>query len=205
VLIPEIADRPGLVEALSLLRHNHREDIVRLCRYILDTRPQAVHIWQDLFTAAIACLICGVPRFFIHRGSLSPAFWECNEYQWHTHFRIMQRIYRYLVRRPDFRLVNNSEAGRKTDADWTGAEVDEHFAVVYNAVEFDGLGQATGANHELRDSLGIDRGVPVIGGSFRMESVKRPMMWIEAARQIAKQIPEAHFVIIGGGEMTKRV
>jgi glycosyltransferase involved in cell wall biosynthesis len=38
-----------------------------------------------------------------------------------------------------------------------------------------------------------------------MESVKRPMMWIEAARQIAKQIPEAHFVIIGGGEMTKSV
>src|SRR5207237_1127071 len=50
--LPELDGRERLVRAIDLLPHTAREDVVRLTRLILDEKPQAVHIRQDLYTAA---------------------------------------------------------------------------------------------------------------------------------------------------------
>ena len=204
-LLPELVSRPRLLAALDLLPHNAREEISRLCRLFLDRRPQAVHIWQDIPHAAIACALAGVPHFFVHRGSLAPDYWEQTEHQTAVHFRPMRHVYRRLLERPDFVLLNNSISGCKTDQTWVDWPDPAPFQVVYNAVDFSQLGPHTGRNFALRRELGIADDAPVIGASFRIAAVKRPLYWIEAARQIREAIPNAHFLIIGDGEMTDDV
>ncbi|MBS7704243.1 glycosyltransferase [Chelatococcus asaccharovorans] len=205
-VLPELANRPHLARAIALMPHNMREEIIRLCRALWDHRPQAVHIWQDMHAAALACHIAGVPRFFIHRGSLSPDYWAQTGHQTATHFRPMRHCYRRLLERPDFVILNNSQAGCHTDQEWLGWPDASRFRVIYNAVDFAALGPEQGRNVALRETLGIaDPAAPVIGGAFRLQPVKRPLWWAEAARLILQAAPDAHFLIIGDGDMTETV
>jgi glycosyltransferase involved in cell wall biosynthesis len=203
--LPELLERPRLLSAMELLPHHPREEIARLCRLLFDQRPQAVHIWQDIPYAAVACALVGIPHFFIHRGSLAPDYWAQNENQSAVHFRPMRHIYRHLLQRPGFVLLNNSLVGCKTDQTWLAWPNPTPFQVVYNAVDFAQLGENTGRNMTLRRELGVPDDAPLIGGAFRIVPVKRPLYWIEAARQIREAIPNAHFVIIGDGDMTDEV
>lgn len=204
-VLPELKERPRLSKAIDLLPQTIREDVVRLCRHIFDVRPQAVHIWQDITGAALACLISGVPNFFVHRGSLSPDYWGQTDRQTETHFRPMRHTYRRLLELPNFVILNNSLAGCRTDRNWTGWPDEKPFHVLANAIDFSLLGENVGRNVELRRSLGISDDAIVVGGSFRIFSVKRPQFWIAAARLIALAIPQAHFLIIGDGDMTDLV
>ena len=203
--LPEFADRPRLLAALDLMPHNLREEVTRLVRLLLDQKPQAVHIWQDIYQAALACVIVGVPHFFVHRGSLAPNYWAQNEYQTAVHFRPMRHTYRRLLERPDFVIANNSISGCETDRNWLGWPDPAPFQVVYNAVDFSQLGVHTGRNFDLRREIGVPDDVNLVGGSFRIMPVKRPMYWIEAARRIREAVPGTHFLIIGDGDMTDEV
>lgn len=200
--LPELADRPRVAAAISLMPHNLREEIIRLCREFLDRRPAAVHIWQDVFCAAVACVITGVPYFFIHRGSLSPDYWEHNDYQAAVFFRVMQHAYRRLLESPAFIIGNNSLPGCNTDQNWTRWPDATPFQIIYNAVDFTQLGAHVGRNDALRAELGIPPDSFVVGGSFRITPVKRPHIWIAACGIIARAFPTAHFLIIGDGELT---
>jgi glycosyltransferase involved in cell wall biosynthesis len=204
-VLPELKDRPRLSRAIDLLPQTIREDVVRLCRHILDVRPQALHIWQDITGAALAAMITGVPNFFVHRGSLSPDYWGQNDRQTETHFRPMRHTYRRLLERPDFVILNNSLAGCRTDRNWTDWPAENPFHVLPNAIDFRVLGENPGRNFALRRSRGIPDDALVVGGSFRIFSVKRPQFWIAAAKLVADAVPQAHFLIIGDGDMTDLV
>lgn len=203
--LPELANRPRLARAIDLLPQTIREDVIRISRHLLDERPEAVHIWQDITGAALACLICGVPNFFAHRGSLSPDYWGQTERQTETHFRPMKHTYRRLLERPDFVVLNNSDAGCKSDQKWTNWPDSAPFQFLANAIDFSVLGPNLGQNMELRSSLGIPPDALVVGGSFRIFSVKRPEYWIAAAGIVGAAVPNAHFLIIGDGDMTELV
>jgi glycosyltransferase involved in cell wall biosynthesis len=203
--LPDLAGRELLIAALELLPYNLREEIIRLCKLILRERPQAVHLRQDIFAGALACAITGVPRYLIHRGSLSPDLWEHNELQANLHLRPMRHTYRMLLQRPQFLIANNSTAGVESDKRWTGSGDATRFRLVYNAVEFEKLGSDTSPNLELRETLGIGPHDQVVGGAFRIEPVKRPMLWIETAAIIAKTLPRAHFVVLGDGALAADV
>ncbi len=193
------------MRAIDLLPHHPREEIARLCRLLWDLRPQAAHIWQDIPYAAVACAVVGIPHFFIHRGSLAPDLWAQNEAQSAVHFRPMRHVYRHLLQRPGFVLLNNSRVGCQTDQAWLAWPTPAPFQVVYNAVDFALLGENSGRNMTLRRELGVPDDAPLVGGAFRIVPVKRPLHWIEAARQVREAIPNAHFVIIGDGDMTEEV
>ncbi|MGH6979643.1 MAG: tetratricopeptide repeat protein, partial [Stellaceae bacterium] len=152
-LLPELVE-DEIASAIDLSPHSVREELLRVSRLILDERPDTVHIWQDMPIVAVACVLCGVPRYFIHRGSLSPDYWQFNDYQWHTHFRPMRLMYRRLADRPGFFFLNNCDVGCRTDANWIGATRDDRFRVLYNAVEFESLGADDGPNLALRRELG---------------------------------------------------
>ena len=57
----------------------------------------------------------------------------------------------------------------------------------------------------MRREIGVPDDVNLVGGSFRIMPVKRPMYWIEAARRIREAVPGTHFLIIGDGDMTDEV
>jgi glycosyltransferase involved in cell wall biosynthesis len=52
-----------------------------------------------------------------------------------------------------------------------------------------------------RSSLGIPTDAPVVGSVFRFWAEKRPMLWLEAAREIGRRARDAHFLLIGEGPM----
>lgn len=204
-MLPELKGRSRLAGAIDLLPHGQREDVVRLCRLIFDERPQAVHIRQDLYAAALACAIAGVPNFLLHRGSLSPDLWGYSEIQTFQHLRPMRHIYRQLMTCPHFLIVNNSKIGSETDRNWTGHSDARRFAVVHNAYDFEQLGESLGRNLELRAKLGIAADDIVVGTAFRFVAVKRPMLWIEIAHCLLKRLPSTHFLIMGDGPMMEEV
>lgn len=199
--LPEIEANARLAGAIELLPRNHREDIIRIGKLIQRVRPQAVHLRQDMFAAAIACVLMGVPKFAIHRGSVSPDLWGHGELETNLHLRPMRHTYRHLLARPEFVLINNSAAGLETDRAWTEWPDASPFRVVHNAVQFEKLGADTSRNDGLRSALGIGSDDFLIGGVFRVSPVKRPMLWIEIARRVAETRADVHFAIAGDGEM----
>ena len=201
--LPQLKGRERLAGAIDLLPRNLREDIVRIAKLILTGRPQAVHLRQDLFAASIACAIAGVPKFVIHRGSLSPNLWGHGLLETNLFLRPMRHTYRRLLERPGFCIVNNSLAGAQSDRDWTEWPEPSPFRVIHNAVEFDKLDREPHA--DLRAQAGIAPDAFLIGGIFRIEAVKRPMLWIEAASLVAAACPQAHFVVLGGGTMAQQM
>jgi glycosyltransferase involved in cell wall biosynthesis len=54
---------------------------------------------------------------------------------------------------------------------------------------------------QLHRSLGIPQGAPLVGFVGRLSQVKDPVLFLEAARLVAQQIPEARFVLVGDGEL----
>lgn len=197
--LPQLAGRERLVRAIDLLPHLHREELIRVTKLILERRPQAVHLRQDLFIAGIACRLAGVDRFLIHRGSLSPNLWGHGLLESELYLRPMRHTYRRLLEAPGFCIVNNSRAGAESDRDWTGWPDSEKFRVVHNAVEFARIERDAPAG--LRTQAGISRDAFLVAGIFRIEPVKRPMLWIEAASLVAARHGHAHFVILGDGAM----
>ena len=45
----------------------------------------------------------------------------------------------------------------------------------------------------------------MIGGVFRLEEEKRPILWVQTAALLAAQVPNMHFVIFGQGTMRDAV
>jgi glycosyltransferase involved in cell wall biosynthesis/tetratricopeptide (TPR) repeat protein len=197
--LPRLQGRERLARAIDLLPHLHREELIRVTKLILERRPQAVHLRQDLFIAGIACRLAGVDNFVIHRGSLSPNLWGHGPLESELYLRPMRHTYRGLLAEPGFCIVNNSQAGMDSDRDWTGWSEGGPFRVIHNAIEFAKLD--TGARTDPRAQAAIPHDAFLIAGIFRIEPVKRPMLWIETASLVAKSHPNAHFVILGDGQM----
>jgi glycosyltransferase involved in cell wall biosynthesis len=113
----------------------------------------------------------------------------------------MQHTYRHLLSMPNFSIINNSFAGLETDQAWTGCTDSSRFRVIHNAVEFEKFGSDNSRNNGLRNTLGIGPDDFLVGGVFRVTAVKRPMLWIEAARLVADLRKDVHFAILGDGDM----
>ncbi len=175
-------------------------DIENLVREFRVIRPEVVHAWLDWSNvrAGLAALIAGVPRIILSCRNLSP-----------RHFALFQEyygpIYRILAKRPEVVLVNNSRAGADDYADWLDLPP-ERIKVLRNGVNFDeSLRPSPEATRELRSSLNLPDNAAVIGGMFRFNAEKRPLLWIETAAYIAQKMPEARFVIFGQGLMQNEI
>jgi glycosyltransferase involved in cell wall biosynthesis len=116
----------------------------------------------------------------------------------------MRPIYQALLDYPSTELVNNSADGARTYAEWLGVDA-TRLRVVYNGVDIDGLEEARnpGVTAALRAQLYLPANARVVGSVFRLGRVKRPLLWLAAAAQVARRCAEAHFVIVGEGPLRK--
>jgi len=190
-----------LRDAIDALAGNLREDVVRFSSILVRERPQAVHVRQDMYCCAIACALVGVPNIVIHRGSLAPNRWGLNQMQMDGWVRLLRHAYRGLLKLPSVRMVNITLRCSESDREWLDWPDAARFQIIRNGVDFQSLGTAGGRNMELRRALGIGDEAFVVGGAFRFVPVKRPMLWMAVAGEIAKMLPDAHFVVIGDGAM----
>lgn len=185
-----------LAGALCKLPSVMAEEILNLTEEFRTRRPEVVHAWQDSTSikAAIAAVIAGVPHIVLSSRNVIPVnFGYYQEY--------MRFAYQALAELSNVVFINNSDAGACDYCSWLDLRRDR-FRVVRNGVDYSGLTRTDElATSAYRRSLGIPDSSPVVGSIFRFWAEKRPMLWLEAAREISRNMPDAHFLLIGEGPM----
>jgi glycosyltransferase involved in cell wall biosynthesis len=177
-----------------------REEILRLAAEFASLRPAVVHGWQDGsgIPAAYAARLTGVPRILISTRNMRPT-----NFVWYRPH--MYLSHRELAQCPEVVMINNSQAGAADYAAWLGLPRDR-FVVKRNGLDAASMRRAAPpAVAALRNRLGIPPDAPVVGSIYRLSEEKRPLLWIETAREVAKLRPDCHFVIFGAGPMRAEV
>jgi glycosyltransferase involved in cell wall biosynthesis len=77
--------------------------------------------------------------------------------------------------------------------------------VVANGVPVDRLRRDPEAAAALRRELGIPAEAPVVGQVAVFRRQKRLDLWLEAAREIHRQVPESRFLLVGDGPLREDV
>ncbi|WLA85829.1 glycosyltransferase [Bradyrhizobium elkanii] len=173
-----------------------RSDILRLAAELHQIGPSVVHGFQDAtgLCSAFAALAVGASRIVVSGRNVHPEhFSNARPY--------MQAAYRLLAEHASVTLVNNSDAGAQSYAEWLDLRWDK-IRVVRNGIAPGSVSSRSA--HEIatfRQNLGIRSGDRLIGGVFRFQAEKRPLLWIEVAAGVAKRIPNARFVIFGEGTL----
>lgn len=184
-----------LIEAFP---DDQREAIRVYYQEFVARRPEVVHAWQDstCLNAIVAAALAGVPRILLSTRSTRP------DNPRRRLKRYMQRGYIASLRLPNVVMLNNSQAGADDYEDWLNLPAGS-VKVIYNGLDFDVLLHAAdkAETKKYRDRYKIPKNAPVIGGVFRMSEEKRPLLWVETAAEIAREIPSAHFVVAGDGPM----
>jgi glycosyltransferase involved in cell wall biosynthesis len=185
---------------LDLLDHHYREDVLRLTLQILDIRPSVLHVWQDHIAAVLAGVLAGVPRIVLSRSSLSADHWkpQLSEQSWELHKRPLRDVLTRLVRTDRILLTNNSRSGRQSDEAWSGLEPGSA-RPLRNVIDLESLVPVCERMRDLRLRLGLQRGEHVVGGVFRLNAVKRPLLWLETAAALAARRGDTRFLLVGDG------
>ncbi|MGH8643126.1 MAG: glycosyltransferase [Gammaproteobacteria bacterium] len=165
-------------------------------------RPQVVHTWLDSVnvTAGVAAVLAGVPRVVVSCRSVAPIHFKL--YQPH-----MKPLYRFLASCRNVILLNNSSAGAKDYCRWLGLNPDV-FRVVHNGFDFSRVPPGDELERrilELRRRWGVSAVESVVGTVIRLSEEKRPLLWVEAAAEIASRDQSVKFVILGDGPYRDKV
>jgi glycosyltransferase involved in cell wall biosynthesis len=190
----------GFAEVASKLPFysNLLSDVANLYFEFRAMRPQVVHAWLDWSNvrAGLAAILAGVPRIVLSGRNLSPRHFALNTDYFHPAYSAV------LERSGDqVPLLNNSQAGADDYAKWLSFPL-ERIGVIRNGVRFtEDMRPSCEHNDAFRSRLGIPTGAPIVGGMFRFNPEKRPLLWLETAARVAASVPDAHFVIFGEGPL----
>jgi glycosyltransferase involved in cell wall biosynthesis len=185
-----------LLRALGRLPNAMGDEILTLVDELRARRPSVIHGWQDSTSikTAIAAVIAGVPRIVLGSRNVIPTNFAY--YQGY-----MRAAYCAIAEVPNVYFLNNSAAGAADYCRWLELPR-ERFHVVRNGVDFGALCRVDDAvARRYRQSLGIGADAPVVGSIFRFWAEKRPLLWLETARLVARQRPDVHFLLVGEGPM----
>jgi len=73
---------------------------------------------------------------------------------------------------------------------------------IYNGID---MSRFPGDGKQVRKELGVTHHVPLVGYVGRLEEVKGPLIFVEAAMKIASAHPQAHFLMAGDGPLKAEV
>ncbi len=177
-------------------------EIATYAREFYIRRPNVVHIWLDQMNvvAGLAALLVGVPRIILSCRSLSPAnFAFIQPY--------MRPIYLLLAKFSNVTFLNNSKAGSIDYKKWLGT-TSLRIQIIRNGFDFSSLPspqELLNLRGKYRRHLGIPTAALVVGVIMRISEEKRPLLWLDIARQVTSFMPEVHFLIVGDGPMRQQV
>jgi glycosyltransferase involved in cell wall biosynthesis len=160
-------------------------------------QPEIVHLWLDEVNikGGIAAVLTGIPKIVISQRSLPPI-------NFGFHQPYMRECYRWLARQPGVKMINNSAAGARAYEAWLGLP-QRSIGVVHNGYGFD---KSELARHradciKLRHRIGIPPSALLVGAVMRLGEEKCPLLWLEIASQVRRDLPEARFLIVGDGPL----
>jgi len=153
-----------------------------------------VHAWLDgvNVAAGLAAWVTGVPRIVLGCRSLAPIHFA-------LHQDYMAPAYRFLARQPEVVFLNNSAAGARDYEHWLSLPHGT-VKVVRNGFAFPREPDAGDRQH-ARTLLGLPAEGRVVGTVMRLSEEKQPLLWIDAAAEVARRCPGTLFVVIGDGPM----
>jgi glycosyltransferase involved in cell wall biosynthesis len=185
------------LRAIQMLTPAVRRQALAVAQAIRRSRPEIVHGWGDHAAAAAGAAACllGVPRVIVGQTNIAPVHLAG------VGAAIYLDIYREILRNPNVTMVANSRAVAADYETWIGLRTGV-VRVVYN-----GLLPTTvriPARSEVaayRASLGFAEGMPVVGSIARFTDQKDPMLWLQAAADIAKSRKDVRFLLAGYGPL----
>jgi len=165
---------------------------------LLESRPQIVHAWLDQVNvrAGLAALIVGVPKIILSQRNVAP-----DNFLLYT--PEMRPGYQVLLDSLNVTMLNNSHAGAVDYGRWLGISPDQ-ITVVHNGFNQIGLSVSDEETRAFRAKYQIPEGLPVMGGVLRFYEEKQPLFWLEIARKVLDQVPDAWFVLVGEGILLDR-
>jgi glycosyltransferase involved in cell wall biosynthesis len=188
----------GFKEVPSIANLLHLQHLAPILEAVVQVRPEVVqNCHQSRLDVLVAAALMGVPRLVASLSNMHPSQILAADSAW---LGLLDKTYRYAAERPGTRLVTNSKGGLRDWAEHSGLP-QQRFHTIYNPFDPARLGQGCDDRPAFRRTLGIPESAPVVGGVFRFEPVKDPLLWIEVARIVARKVPEAHFLLVGDGHL----
>ena len=174
-----------------------RQEVLELGAEISALDPAVVHCWLDYSNvrAGLAAVCAGVPRVVLSGRNVGPRHFP------YIFEPFMRSAYRALLDCPGVVLTNNSHGGAADYAGWLGIDP-ARIPVIYNGLDLARVRKPPPEElTRFRQDHGITADTLVIGGMFRLSPEKRPMLWLEVANRVAKQRPDASFLLFGEGPL----
>jgi glycosyltransferase involved in cell wall biosynthesis len=175
-------------------------DILALADRFLTRRPGVVHCYLDECNVkgGLAAAMVGVPRIVLSGRSGAPEQFLFYQPYW-------RQAYLPLLRCQRVCFTNNSRAGAADYARWLGLASDS-IDVIHNGIDTDIIRRPPPAEVDAwASALGIRPGQMVIGAVSRLTEEKRPLLWVEAAAEVARRRPDAAFLVLGEGPLMGEV
>ena len=197
---PQTATRRLVERQIGWMPWDLRAEVLRLAAEFAQMKPAVVHGWQDSsgIAATYAARLIGVPRILMSTRNVRPT-----NFIWYRPH--MSLSYLEFAKCPEIVMINNSQAGAADYACWLNLPIDR-FVVKRNGLDTSTMRRSDGeAVAVLRARLGIPDDAPVVGSICRLNKEKRPLLWIESAREVAERRPDCHFVIFGTGPLRRAV
>ncbi|WP_454690305.1 glycosyltransferase [Achromobacter aloeverae] len=190
-------EEPDLLRLLERLPPQVHYGVTRLCPYLRERKFDVVSLWQDgtcLF-GALAALIAGVPVIHLVFRGLPP---NIRKTRARPEYAV---LYRALAEVPGVLFASNSKAAAREYAKWLDLPL-ARFHILYNGVPEIAT---DGTEDDERKWAGFEQATQgateTIGGVFRLEPDKRPLVWIRMAHRYLQKRPGARFVIVGNGRL----
>jgi len=194
-LVRELRRLGVAVTVIDETRYNAVEIVLGLARYLRDHPVDIVHThrYKDTVLGAIAARVTGVPCVIRTVHGLSEALtgWDWVKLQAYDALDTVVR--RYFV---DLIIaVSNRVADRLEASGHYPTVVPLHNGVVLRRV------QPSRTSDEVRSALGVRHNAPLVGTVGRLSPVKGQGYFLQAARRLLEQQPEARFLLVGDGPL----
>lgn len=186
-----------LLELLNYLPPPVNYGVRRLTRHFVEAETDTASMWQDgacLF-AGLAALIAGVPQIQLAIRGLPPSM---RRHMFRPEYEV---FYRAMAQVPGVSFVSNSISAARAYAEWLDVSPDR-LAIVYNGVE--PMCPEPSAECEERWARFVEstpEATHTVGGVFRFDTDKQPLLWIRFAARYLKRHPDARMLLVGGGRL----
>ncbi|MGN6155322.1 MAG: glycosyltransferase [Sphingomicrobium sp.] len=198
VIAPDaFCDNPELLQLLDYLPPSVNFGVRRLTRHFIQSDTDTASVWQDgacLF-AGLAALLAGVPHIQLAIRGLPPSV---RRHMFRPEYDV---FYRTMAEIPGVSFVSNSISAARAYADWLHIPLDR-FRIVYNGVE--PMSPEPGPECQRRWTefvAATPEATHTVGGVFRFDTDKQPLLWIRFAARYLKQHADARIVLVGGGRL----
>jgi glycosyltransferase involved in cell wall biosynthesis len=99
------------------------------------------------------------------------------------------------------RIITISEDERREYLD-RGIGNEKKVVTIYNGID---MHRFRGDGKKVRTELNIAQEIPLVGFVGRLDQVKGPHLFVEAAKRIGNALPQAHFIMAGDGPMKEEL